>query len=111
MDCIITFNDISFSVFNDDFCRRLIESKPENVKQSEISVKENLTEALKKDLKPFFDEVVEKRRSQLCQERKRFRERFESEGSADWVKGIDRLDLASIDMLTITIYYPLPGGG
>lgn len=88
----------------------LLESTPVNIDLSEETVKETLKKALEKELEPFFEEEVEKRRSLLCIERRRFRERFEKEGSPDWVKGIDKVSMASVDLLTITLYYPSVGG-
>lgn len=91
--------------------RELDNAKPLGMERNKADVQETLGKALNKDLEKVFDEVVEKRRSQLCIKRRKLKDRFEKEGQADWVKGIDQVSLASIDLLTVTIYYPALGGG
>lgn len=89
---------------------QLLKASPESIEQQEEAVKQTLKEAMGKDLDAIFKDAVEQRRSNLCIERRRLRERFEKEGTADWVKGIDKVSVASIDLLTVRLYYPVPGG-
>ena len=98
------------TVLSSESLKRLLDAAPVGVEQSEAAVKEVLEKTLDKDLDGIFNEMVESRRSHLCIERRRFKEHFERDGSADWVKGVDNLSLASRDLLTVTLYYPVPGG-
>lgn len=89
---------------------QLLRAEPENVRQSEAAVKETLARSLGNDLEKVFDGVVERRRQALCMERRNIKVRFKKEGAAEWVRGIDKVSIASRDLLTVTLYYPVPGG-
>jgi len=95
---------------DEETLKRLLKARAKGGERSEFSVKEALGDALTKELEPVFKQLVEERRAMLVEERQHFRERFEQEGSAEWVQGIDRVSLASMDLLTVSIHYPLLGG-
>ena len=90
--------------------KTLLGAEPENIIQSEAAVKETLKRVQDNNLKEIFEKEVEKRRKTLCLERRNIRRRFEQEGSAEWVKGIDKVSVTSIDPITVTLYYPVLGG-
>ncbi len=95
----------------EEILNRLLTLSPESGgERAEVAVRETLTDALGRDLEPIFNQVVEERKDLLVEERTKFRERFETEGAAEWVQGVDKVTVASRDLLTITLYYPVLGG-
>ena len=96
-------------IISNEKVRELQDADPVNIPQSEAAVKETLAVALDNDLGKVY-ELLERRRKALCMERRSIKARFEKEGPADWVKGIDKISIVSTDLLTITLYYPVPGG-
>jgi superfamily II DNA or RNA helicase len=97
-------------ILTQEAVNQLLHADPENVNQSKAAVKETLARSLDNNLEEIFDHTVEKRRQALCMERKTIKVQFEKEGVADWVRGIDKISIASRDLLTVTLYYPVPGG-
>ena len=97
-------------ILDDQSLNKLLKARPEGGYRSEKAVSDTLKEAFEKDIKTIFDGVVEKRRSDLCVERRKFKDCFEKDGSVKWVKGVDKVSLASIDLLAVTLYFPPPGG-
>lgn len=97
-------------VLDEKNVQHLLDSSPVGMEHSRSDVLMGLDKALNKDVSGVFEAEVEKRRSQMCIERRRLRETFEDEESPEWIKGIDRVSVASIDLLTVTIYYPPVGG-
>ena len=98
-------------VLGNEQLNQLLHAEPEKIIQPELTVKETLKRTLESDLDHIFGKIVEERRKELCIERRNIRLQFEREGSAQWVKGIDKVSVASIDVLTVTVYFPVPGGG
>ncbi|MBA3045304.1 MAG: DEAD/DEAH box helicase [Euryarchaeota archaeon] len=95
---------------DDNSLTLILDSSPERTTQSEITVKDTLQKALSGISGDSFGDTIEQRRRNLCLERRRLKERLEKEGSAEWAKGIDNIKIASIDLLTVTLYFPIPGG-
>lgn len=57
-------------------------------------------------------EFAEERRRVLATDRRKMRERLERDGTRhDWLRGIDDVKVASIDILTTSVYFPVPKGG
>jgi len=48
---------------------------------------------------------------QLVSERTRIKEKLLKSGEHDWLEGFEKIDPASVDLLSVTLYYPEPGGG
>lgn len=93
-------------ILSQDELERLLNASPMGRQRGQREVAEALEAALNRDLQAMFEDKVEERRSQISRERRRLKDKFD----ADWVKGIDRVRVASIDLLTTTIYYPHLGG-
>ena len=74
-------------------------------------MKEDLDSALNHNsLSNIINQNVEQRLSHLIGERKQDRAQLEGQGAGSAVKGIDDIHKASRDMLSVTVYYPAPGG-
>lgn len=48
---------------------------------------------------------AEQRRDQIVEQRTQMREQLEESGTGSWVSGIDDVEIASKDLLTVTVYY------
>jgi len=88
----------------------LLSSTPEGIAQNDLTVKDTLKRALEGISDASFKDDIEKRRQEISLERKRFKDKFEKEGAGEWVKGIDKINIASMDLLTVTLYFPVTGG-
>ncbi|MDP6730159.1 MAG: helicase, partial [SAR324 cluster bacterium] len=73
--------------------------------------KKHLEQALSyPGLDRLIDSKIEGRESELITERQADRKLLEDQGIEDAVAGIDDVSFASRDLLTVTVYYPAPGG-
>lgn len=82
------------------------QSDPKPVQRSPHERQIDLENAIEhSDLDAALDETAEQRRNMIIEERTEMRENIETSESS-WTTGIDEVDIASIDLLTVTIYYP-----
>jgi hypothetical protein len=81
------------------------EAKP--VQRSQQEKQTDLRNAIEHDgLADAIDDLAEKRRDQIVDQRTEMRERLEESGAGGWATGIDDVEIASTDLLTVTVYYP-----
>ena len=74
-------------------------------------MKEDLDAALNHgSLAEIVNQSVKQRLTHLIDERKQDRAQLEGQGAGSAVEGIDDIQEASRDMLSVTVYYPAPGG-
>jgi len=80
--------------------------------RTEEEMSEDLSIALSK---PSLEEEMRRRAEERCgelsAERQKVKMSLEDRGEKGWLEGIDRLSVASVDLLCVTIYYPALGGG
>lgn len=94
-----------------DEVNKLASGEPVPSSRTVEEMSEDLTIVLsKKDL----DEKLRKRAEERCQllmiERQNIKKSLESRGAHEWLEGIDKLSVASVDLLCATVYYPVLGG-
>jgi hypothetical protein len=86
----------------------------ESVQQSERKPVQRLPHEKRVDLKnaiehdgldAALDATAEQRRNMIIEERTEMRENIETSESS-WTAGIDQVNIASIDLLTVTVFYP-----
>jgi hypothetical protein len=53
-----------------------------------------------------LQEQAEERRNTIIEQRQQMREELEGSGTGSWMSGIDDIEIASKDLLTVTVYYP-----
>jgi len=72
---------------------------------------EDLTIALSK---PHLEEEMRKKAEERCTElaveRQKVKKSLEDRGEKEWLEGIDKLSVASVDLLCVTVYYPMSEG-
>jgi superfamily II DNA or RNA helicase len=94
-----------------DEISRLLVGTPEPELRTSDEMKEDLTVALSKE---DLDERIRKKAGERCQElvveRQNVKKSLEAKGEREWLEGIDRLSVASVDLLCVTVYYPALGG-
>jgi len=90
--------------------RRLLGATPLPETRTEAEVQETLADAVSiPGLDDVLGRAVERRRLQLVAERSSMRQQMEGheEGQArEWLRGVDDLSPGSLDLLTVTVYYP-----
>ena len=90
-----------------ELVKSLEETEARPVQRSSQEKQTDLRHAIEHDdLDDALDEIAEQRRDKIVEQRTEMRERLEEAGSGGWATGIDEVDIASIDLLTVTIYYP-----
>jgi len=81
------------------------EAKP--VQRSQQEKQTELRTAIEHDdLDDAIDDLAEQRREQIVEQRTEMRERLKESGAGGWITGIDNVETASTDLLTVTVYYP-----
>ena len=74
-------------------------------------IREDLKEAIHfSKLDQLIRDKADLRTRQLQSERVKMKERLQDQAPKDWLKGIDQITLASVDILALTLYYPTRGG-
>jgi len=63
----------------------------------------------KEDLEKILWRKAEERCKELIVDRQVMRTKLEVRGEQEWLTGIDRLSVASVDLLTATVFYPVLG--
>ncbi len=82
------------------------QSEPKPVQPSSHEKQIDLENAIEHDdLDAALDATAEQHRDIIIEERTEMRENIDTSESS-WTTGIDEVDIASIDLLTVTIYYP-----
>lgn len=72
---------------------------------------EDLTIALSKShLEEEMRKKAEERCAELAVERQKVKKSLEDRGEKEWLEGIDKLSVASVDLLCVTVYYPMSEG-
>jgi superfamily II DNA or RNA helicase len=91
--------------------RDLLNSKPLADLRTEQEIKEDLGVALSRDkVQLLIEQRAEERCAELMKERAAIKASLEERGGEkDWLTGIDQISVASVDLLSVTIYYPAPG--
>lgn len=104
--------EIGLPVFGDEPLARgtvdaLGDADPKPVEMAADEIRNDLEFALDHDrLDEAIQDRVEERRSALANERRQIRERLEESGESPWSEGFDDVSVGSIDLLTVTLYYP-----
>lgn len=102
----------SDKVFSKEQTQQLLSSSPEPDNRRANEIIEDIKEALgKKDLSRFVKQKAEERCQELINERRKMKKDLESRGEQQWLEGIEDLSMGSLDLLTITLFYPSVRGG
>jgi hypothetical protein len=79
--------------------------------RTEEEMREDLNAALSKFyLEAEMRKRAEERCTELAVERVQIKKSLENRGKQEWLEGIDKLSVASVDLLCVTVYYPSLGG-
>ena len=92
-----------------DASRELLTADPSPGQVPESDVTGALRETLgQTELNQLIDEAVDQRRDELVSERSSLREKLRQRDDSDdaWWRGLDRINLASRDILSIAVYFP-----
>jgi SNF2 family DNA or RNA helicase len=80
------------------------EAKP--AQRSRIEKEDDLEAAIEHgEFDNTLQRRAEERRDQIVEQRTQMREQLEDTGTGSWVSGIDDVEIASKDLLTVTVYY------
>jgi len=80
------------------------EAKP--AQRSRIEKEDDLEAAIEHgEFDNTLQRRAEQRRDQIVEQRTQMREQLEDTGTGSWVSGIDDVEIASKDLLTVTVYY------
>jgi len=94
-----------------DDVNKLTAGTPEPNTRTMEEMSDDLTIALSNE---NLNEKLRKRAEERCQvlmhERQNVKKSLEARGEREWLDGIDKLSVASVDLLCVTVYYPAPGG-
>ena len=81
------------------------EAKP--VQRSSMEKKDDLRAAIEHEtFNQAIQQQAEERRNAIIEQRQQMREELEDSGTGGWMSGIDDIEIASKDLLTVTVYYP-----
>ncbi|WP_318567481.1 helicase-related protein [Salinigranum marinum] len=95
------------SPLDQDLVGRLEDSEAKPVQRSQQEKQTDLRSAIEHDgLDDAIDDLAEQRRDQIVDQRTEMRERLKESGAGGWATGIDDVETASTDLLTVTVYYP-----
>ena len=96
------------AVLPEDQARKLFAAEPTSETRADAEVREELAEVLQRaDLDAVIREAAESRCTVLAHERQGLRAKLAQRGGDPaWLAGLDRLEVASTDLLTIDILYP-----
>ena len=90
---------------------KLWHSRWENHGKSEKYVQKHLKRALElENLDKLLVELSEKRLKIIVKERREMIKNLKDQGVAADMEGIDDIEVVGVDMLTLTIIYPIGGG-
>lgn len=88
----------------------IVSAPPKPRKESLDQVRNDLKNALSLAAQsPYLEEEAQIRCRYLIEERQRIKESLEAESDHSWLEGYDTVSLASVDLLTLTLYYPAGG--
>jgi len=97
-------------VLDPQVTRHLLGAKPGPETRTAAEVQETLEDTFAiAGLEALLGAAVEARRQELMAERQSMRKQMEQRQGAqmaEWLQGIDDLSPGSLDMLTVTVYYP-----
>ena len=62
------------------------------------------------DIERLLWERAQKRCDELSLERTTVKENLLESGEHEWLEGFDKITPTSVDLLCVTLYYPIPGG-
>jgi hypothetical protein len=104
----------SGELLGDDEVRSLQNSKPFPDERTHEEIKQDLHLALeRKEIEKILWEKAHQRCDTLRIERNSVKKSLMGSvesGEHDWLKGFDVITPASVDLLCVTLYYPIPGG-
>ena len=88
--------------------RALLSAIPTKENRSVEEMREALRVSLERpDLRDVITSFAEDKAKDLAKERHQMRERLEREGQhVEWLRGIDKVQLASTDILTVSVFFP-----
>lgn len=94
-----------------DEVSKLASGTPVSGTRTVDEMSEDLTVALsKRDLDEKLRRKAEERCQLLMVERQNIKKSLEARGEKEWLEGIDKLSVASVDLLCVIVYYPALGG-
>ncbi|MHA1728800.1 MAG: hypothetical protein ACTSWY_08720, partial [Promethearchaeota archaeon] len=86
-------------------------SNMKNHGRSEILLKKHLKKALElPGLNKYFDDIGNERLERLVKERKQTKARLSEQGLTSDLEGIEDIEIVGIDLLTVTLVYPIGAG-
>lgn len=89
----------------------LLKAVPLPNDRTEGEMKEDLKVAINKS---GLDDLILQRANERCTElvieRKQIKESLDKQAEKEWLKGVDVISVASVDLLTVSLYYPALGG-
>ncbi|MHA1842719.1 MAG: helicase-related protein [Promethearchaeota archaeon] len=96
---------------DDDLVQKIWNSEMHNHDKPDLVIKKHLSKALNiPNLDDLFSELSNERLSSIIQERRKMISDLNKQGITTDLFGIDNIDVAGIDLLTLTIIYPPVGG-
>ncbi|MGY5853178.1 MAG: hypothetical protein RTU92_06395, partial [Candidatus Thorarchaeota archaeon] len=85
----------------------LWDSSWESHNRSEDELLETLEEAIQHiNLLPSMTEVAGRTRDRLIEERKELKEQLAQDGLSSGLKGMDNIELSSMDIVGVSLFYP-----
>lgn len=102
----------SDKTLNKEEIHRLLSSSPESDTRKANEIIEDIKDSLnRKNLQNLVLSKAEERCQELVSERRKMKKDLESRGEQQWLEGIEDLSVGSLDLLTITLFYPSLRGG
>jgi len=89
-----------------DHAEALEESEAKPAQRSRMEKQDDLKAAIGHgEFDKTLQRRAEQRRDEIVEQRSQMREQLEESGTGSWVSGIDDVEIASKDLLTVTVYY------
>jgi len=89
-----------------DLVETLEESEAKPVQRTSMEKEDDLKDALGHGaFEQTLQRRAEQRRDKIVEQRTEMRAELEKSGSGSWLSGIDDVEIASKDLLTVTVYY------
>jgi len=89
-----------------DLVEALEESEAKPVQRTSMEKEDELEAALgHQAFEQTLQRRSEQRRDKIVEQRTEMRDELEKSGGGSWLSGIDDVEIASKDLLTVTVYY------